>query len=86
MAATKKAVKRTGYLTLRRLLEFEPESDVTAKNMLNHRHQSETEDGAEEAWCVKVERRAQEIESGAVQTISWETARARLMRKSATPA
>jgi hypothetical protein len=81
-------VNRTGYLALRRLLEFEPESDVTAKNMLNHSRESETEDGAEETWCAEVERRAQEIESGAVQTISWEAAWARvarLLRKSATP-
>jgi putative addiction module component (TIGR02574 family) len=80
-----RVVKRTGYLALRRLLEFGPESDVTAKNILDNIRESETEDGAEEAWCKEIERRAQGIESGAVQAISWETARARLMRKSATP-
>lgn len=48
--------------------------------MLIRSLETEAEDGAEEAWCEELERRAQEIESGAVQTIPWETARERLMR------
>jgi putative addiction module component (TIGR02574 family) len=42
--------------------------------------ETETEDGAEEAWGEELERRAREIESGAVETIPWETVRERLMR------
>jgi len=34
----------------------------------------------EELWSVEAERRWQEIESGAVQTIHWEEVRARLFR------
>ena len=41
---------------------------------------SEVEEGVEDAWRVELERRAQEIESGAVQSIPWEAVKARLAR------
>jgi putative addiction module component (TIGR02574 family) len=40
----------------------------------------ETEQGVEAAWLQELDRRARELESGAVQTIPWEIARERLMR------
>ena len=40
----------------------------------------ETEQGAEAAWLQEIDRRARELDSGAVQTIPWEIARERLMR------
>ena len=40
----------------------------------------ETEQGAEAAWLQEIDRRAQELDSGTVQTIPWEIARERLMR------
>ena len=40
----------------------------------------ETEQGAEAAWLQEMDRRARELDSGAVQTIPWEIARERLMR------
>ncbi len=40
----------------------------------------ETEQGVEAAWLQEIDRRAREIDSGAVQTIPWEIARERLMR------
>jgi putative addiction module component (TIGR02574 family) len=41
---------------------------------------AETEHGAEAAWLQEIDRRARELDSGAVQTIPWEIARERLMR------
>ena len=43
---------------------------------------SEVEEGVEEAWRIEIERRAKEIESGAVQSIPWEVVRERLDRAS----
>jgi putative addiction module component (TIGR02574 family) len=40
----------------------------------------ETEQGVEAAWLQEIDRRARELDSGAVQTIPWEIARERLMR------
>lgn len=41
---------------------------------------AEAEEGVEEAWRIEIERRAKEIESGAVQSIPWEVVRERLGR------
>ena len=41
---------------------------------------SETEKGVEEAWRLEIERRARELESGAVQSIPWDVVRERLAR------
>ena len=43
---------------------------------------SETEEGVEEAWRLEVERRARELESGAVRSIPWDDVKARLARAS----
>jgi len=40
----------------------------------------ETEQDAEAAWLQEIDRRARELDSGAVQTIPWEIARERLLR------
>jgi putative addiction module component (TIGR02574 family) len=41
---------------------------------------SESEAGVEEAWRQEIERRARELESGAVQSIPWDVVRERLAR------
>ena len=43
---------------------------------------SDVEEGVEEAWRVEIERRTNEIESGAVQSIPWEVVKERLDRTS----
>ncbi len=45
----------------------------------------ETEPEAEDVWVAELERRAAELESGAVQGISWEDLRERLMRGRRAP-
>ena len=42
--------------------------------------ESEVDEGVEAAWREEVERRLAQLDSGAVQTIPWETVRARLLR------
>ncbi|MGH7486132.1 MAG: addiction module protein [bacterium] len=41
---------------------------------------SEVEEGVEEAWRQEIERRARELESGAVKSIPWDAVRERLAR------
>jgi putative addiction module component (TIGR02574 family) len=41
---------------------------------------SETEEWVEEAWRQEIERRARDLESGAVQSIPWDVVRERLAR------
>ena len=41
---------------------------------------AEVEEGVEDAWRDELERRAQELEAGTVQSIPWETVKARLAR------
>jgi putative addiction module component (TIGR02574 family) len=43
--------------------------------------QSPVDPEAGELWAIEAERRWQEIESGAVETIAWEDVRARLFRQ-----
>lgn len=38
------------------------------------------EDGVEAAWRAEIDRRARELETGAVQAVPWEVARARIAR------
>jgi len=41
---------------------------------------AEVEERVEEAWHAEIERRAKELDSGAVQSIPWEVVKARLSR------
>jgi putative addiction module component (TIGR02574 family) len=41
---------------------------------------AQVEEGVEDAWRAEIERRAQELESGAVQSIPWEVVKARFTR------
>jgi putative addiction module component (TIGR02574 family) len=41
---------------------------------------AESEAGVEEAWRMEIERRAREVDSGAVQSIPWDIVKERLAR------
>jgi putative addiction module component (TIGR02574 family) len=41
---------------------------------------AEVEEGVEDAWRTEIERRAKEVESGAVQSIPWAVVKSRLTR------
>jgi putative addiction module component (TIGR02574 family) len=47
--------------------------------------ESPVDPDAEELWSIEAERRWREIESGAVETITWEDVRARLFRQGEPP-
>lgn len=47
---------------------------------LIHSLGTEIEEGVEEAWRKETERRMHEIETGAVESVPWETVRERLVR------
>lgn len=46
---------------------------------------AEVAEGVEAAWRTEIERRAQELDSGAVQSIPWEVVKARLFDRGFVP-
>ena len=42
---------------------------------------TEGEEGVEAAWVAEIERRVEELNSGAIEAIPWETVRSRLHRE-----
>jgi len=59
-------------------LELEQQDRVELANLLIDSLDATTEGDVEEAWISEIDRRAAELDSGAVQTIPWDTVRARL--------
>ena len=58
-----------------------PEERATLMRLLVDTLDAESEDGAEEAWRVEIERRIAELDSGEVQAVPWEELRARLYQR-----
>jgi putative addiction module component (TIGR02574 family) len=58
-----------------------PEERATLMRLLIDTLDVETDEGAEEAWRVEIERRIAELDSGAIETVPWEELRARLYRR-----
>ena len=59
-------------------LELEQQDRVELAKLLIDSLDATTEGDVEEAWISEIDRRAAELDSGAVQTIPWDTVRARL--------
>lgn len=59
-------------------LDEHDRAEVAAR-LLDSLEQADTE--VDQRWLSTIERRAEELESGAVQGISWEDLRERLMRR-----
>ena len=59
-------------------LELEQSDRAELAKLLVDSLDSTVEEGVEEAWMEEVARRAAELDSGVVQTIPWDTVRARL--------
>jgi len=59
-------------------LELEQSDRAELAKLLVDSLDPSVEEGVEEAWMEEVARRAAELDSGAVQTIPWDTVRARL--------
>jgi putative addiction module component (TIGR02574 family) len=62
----------------REALELEQSDRAELAKLLIDSLDPTVEEGVEEAWMEEVERRAAELDSGAAQTIPWDTVRARL--------
>ena len=62
-------------------MQLDPRERASLLRLLIESLDAETDDGVEEAWRVEIERRMAELDSGTVQTISWEEVRARLDRR-----
>jgi putative addiction module component (TIGR02574 family) len=61
-------------------LELESHDRAALATLLVDSLDPETEQDVEAAWMREIERRAAEVNSGAVQTVPWDAARARLRR------
>jgi putative addiction module component (TIGR02574 family) len=59
-------------------LELEQQDRVELAKLLIDSLDATTEGDVEDAWISEIDRRAAELDSGAVQTIPWDTVRARL--------
>ena len=68
--------------TARKLYEeamsLDPGERAALTGLLIESLDTESEEGVEEAWIAEIERRMVELDSGTVQTVSWEELRARL--------
>ena len=62
-------------------MRLDPEQRATLMRLLIESLDAESEEGVDDAWMAEVERRMAEIDSGAVQTLSWDELRARLYRR-----
>jgi putative addiction module component (TIGR02574 family) len=62
-------------------MRLDPEERATLIRLLVEALDGEAEAGVEEAWRAEIERRIAELDSGAVETISWEELRTRLYRR-----
>jgi putative addiction module component (TIGR02574 family) len=62
-------------------MRLDPAERATLMRLLIENLDAESEESVEDAWRVEIERRMAELDSGSVQTVSWEELRARLYRR-----
>jgi putative addiction module component (TIGR02574 family) len=62
-------------------MKLDPEERATLLRLLIEGVHAGSEEGAEDAWRIEIERRMAELDSGTVKTIPWEELRARLYRR-----
>lgn len=62
-------------------MRLDPAERATLMRLLIDTLDAESEEGVEEAWRAEVERRIAELDSGAVEAVSWEELRARLYQR-----
>ena len=54
---------------------------ATLAGLLIESLESEFDPDVEEAWRVEIERRLAELDAGTVETVPWETVKARLLKR-----
>lgn len=62
-------------------MRLDPAERATLLRLLIDTLDSESEEGAEDAWRAEVKRRIGDLDSGAVEAIPWEELRARLYHR-----
>jgi len=62
-------------------MRLDPQERATLMRLLIEALDAEVDHGVEDAWRVETERRMAELDSGSVDRIPWEEARARLHRR-----
>ncbi len=62
-------------------MKLAPEERAALIRLLIDTLDGESEEGAEEAWRVEIERRIAELDSGEVEAVPWEELRARLYQR-----
>ena len=58
------------------------EERATLAGLLIESLESEVDPDVEEAWRVEIDRRLAELDAGTVETVPWETVRAKLLQRS----
>ena len=62
-------------------MRLDPKERATLVRLLIDALDAQSDEGAEDAWRVEVERRIGELDSGTVQAVPWEELRARLYQR-----
>ena len=62
-------------------MRLTPEERAALMRLLIDTLDAESEEGAERAWRVEIERRVAELDSGEVETVPWEELRARMFQR-----
>lgn len=62
-------------------MRLDAEERATLMRLLIESLDTESEEGVEDAWMAEVECRMAELDSGAVQPLSWDELKARLYRR-----
>lgn len=62
-------------------MKLAPDERATLMRLLIDTLDSESDDDAEHAWRVEIERRIKEMDAGAVELVPWEELRARLYQR-----
>ena len=65
---------------LRQALELEPKAREELATLILESVPAESQEEVDAVWEATIRRRVKELESGAVQTISWEDVRRKLVR------
>ncbi len=63
-------------------MRLDPKERAALTGLLIESLEPESEEGVEEAWVAEIERRMAELDSGTVQTVSWEELKSRLYGRS----
>jgi putative addiction module component (TIGR02574 family) len=74
-------VARSARELFEEAMRLDPQERATLMRLLIDTLDAESDEGAEEAWRAEIERRIAELDSGAVEAVSWDELRARLYQR-----